>query len=1133
MIKQLANSDITVRPFQTFKNWEIQSIDPYATNSFGESTYYVGKVTISEGISCSGIFYESGSPYYNPLTEPVNPNGEYKRIVYSVTDAMFYRNSTNSMQLFGVEHWDHDPYTGKSEVRVIHDRVVVGRIDTGCWGEKIRPGSVRIVDNSNLHEPYIVTDDRATNLILSGSQFPFTTQIRPIRNLESRSFWDSGSGQFWYGDVPVSFEEAVALKNVGHEVSYVPDANSWRYDESYARDYYQPDNERFGFSVSAWYKYIVAGSPMDSESFAESRTGHVQLFKYDSNSGVHRFVKKIISPFTQNGFAQEFGFDNSLLIQCEDFSFPFIDISGSCADSTLMDEFGYAVTVRDDTLAVGAPNGDHYVSCSPHSGFVYVYDKYKGGADNWGLISILEGSGSNSRFGESVSVDNDLLAVGAPGVNGNRGVVYLFRRKMYPNKLPEYDTCSTVPTASFWNYVKSEESLCERIVTEADVDVVGEATAPELLMGSGSSIASDYVWVLETVLSASVAAENDFFGSSLEVSDDRIIVGCRKMNGKGYASLFSASFDTSTGCPTASWSEYRLFRANNDTADLDPLSPFNAIETYLPYDGFGRRVSMNGDHVVVCSYFDKSFIPFVGSTDTKSIGAAYFYSFGANTCQTATGSIINFFDCSLRYKTFGDRTTVINNNFARDCSVRGTRAVVSALPDQYWYSASYNPAGSGSYEFERETFKSENSFDQLGTLGRVSMFDFDPETLAWNRVKMMKRSKETSVPNYAYGWSVCLSDFISGSKFLVAGAPVFNYATESQFSHFTGSYELMSAGFPSKYSGSLYVYDMDTLEDNPQVGNVFYKNGQIVLTNTSSNYAEILANTGSRGFDLTYQGAHTIYEHEYLVTINPGEFNYSTNPRSLVNYPILFDVNQDGKFDFIDIDLILRFLNKQKFYDVMDTDDDGFVHETSTLLDESWWNDDVLMTEAGDVILHETHGAVPNTGSALLNEDVYNYIQTKLIDTMLLDIDGNDQIDLRDGYLLFNYWSETMTSDIIEKYTDVDSTRRYYADFKSYISKYTGELNGFLADPNMQIYQASASYSGSNLWQTNPNNSAIEPFRSYLASSSYDSTGSYLSPYITTVGLYDNNQLVAVAKLGRPLKNLIDWPINIIVRFDT
>jgi len=46
--------------------------------------------------------------------------------------------------------------------------------------------------------------------------------------------------------------------------------------------------------------------------------------------------------------------------------------------------------------------------------------------------------------------------------------------------------------------------------------------------------------------------------------------------------------------------------------------------------------------------------------------------------------------------------------------------------------------------------------------------------------------------------------------------------------------------------------------------------------------------------------------------------------------------------------------------------------------------------------------------------------------------------------------------------------------------------------------------------------------------------GSYLAPYITTIGLYDNQgDLIVVAKLPRPIKSLTDYPINFIVRFDT
>jgi hypothetical protein len=66
------------------------------------------------------------------------------------------------------------------------------------------------------------------------------------------------------------------------------------------------------------------------------------------------------------------------------------------------------------------------------------------------------------------------------------------------------------------------------------------------------------------------------------------------------------------------------------------------------------------------------------------------------------------------------------------------------------------------------------------------------------------------------------------------------------------------------------------------------------------------------------------------------------------------------------------------------------------------------------------------------------------------------------------------------------------------------------------------------------NNSVSGGFEHYDLSSSVDSTGSFLSPFITTIGLYDDNcDLVAVAKLPQPIKSEPDIPVNFIVRFDT
>ena len=64
--------------------------------------------------------------------------------------------------------------------------------------------------------------------------------------------------------------------------------------------------------------------------------------------------------------------------------------------------------------------------------------------------------------------------------------------------------------------------------------------------------------------------------------------------------------------------------------------------------------------------------------------------------------------------------------------------------------------------------------------------------------------------------------------------------------------------------------------------------------------------------------------------------------------------------------------------------------------------------------------------------------------------------------------------------------------------------------------------------------SKMGSFDDYFVSSSVDPTGSFLAPYITTIGLYDNDlNMVAVAKLPQPIKSLPDYPLNFIIRFDT
>jgi hypothetical protein len=89
---------------------------------------------------------------------------------------------------------------------------------------------------------------------------------------------------------------------------------------------------------------------------------------------------------------------------------------------------------------------------------------------------------------------------------------------------------------------------------------------------------------------------------------------------------------------------------------------------------------------------------------------------------------------------------------------------------------------------------------------------------------------------------------------------------------------------------------------------------------------------------------------------------------------------------------------------------------------------------------------------------------------------------------------------------------------------------------SQSFYQPGARYirSGKYPYVSSYDGSSKGSFDDYEVSGSTDQTGSYLTPFITTIGLYDNEMnMVAVAKLPQPIKSLPDYPVNFIVRFDT
>lgn len=107
-----------------------------------------------------------------------------------------------------------------------------------------------------------------------------------------------------------------------------------------------------------------------------------------------------------------------------------------------------------------------------------------------------------------------------------------------------------------------------------------------------------------------------------------------------------------------------------------------------------------------------------------------------------------------------------------------------------------------------------------------------------------------------------------------------------------------------------------------------------------------------------------------------------------------------------------------------------------------------------------------------------------------------------------------------------------------YITGSDGKIYKTTTTPGVKyIRKKSVLENGNELdfrYTSSYNEDVFAGFEHIDLSGSIDSTGSFLAPFITTIGLYDDNcDLVAVAKLPQPIKSETDIPVNFIIRFDT
>jgi hypothetical protein len=228
----------------------------------------------------------------------------------------------------------------------------------------------------------------------------------------------------------------------------------------------------------------------------------------------------------------------------------------------LNDNFGASVAINGNTAVVGAPRRGADV------GAVYIY-QYDPSSSTWAELPLYASDPENADFfGTSVDIDGQTIVVGCYGCDDNgpgSGLVYMYRYNPTNNDWVE----SKLSPSDAQSGAKFGDS----VAIDGDTIAVGSSTYNTI--GSNSNVGRAYVfrrnpvtdlWT-QTVLDASDISSGDKFGQKVDVSGDTVIVANKYARiggvsavGRVYIYKWDASSDT--------WAERRIIASDGQLGDF-------------------------------------------------------------------------------------------------------------------------------------------------------------------------------------------------------------------------------------------------------------------------------------------------------------------------------------------------------------------------------------------------------------------------------------------------------------------------------------------------------------------------------------------------------------------------------------
>lgn len=512
--------------------------------------------------------------------------------------------------------------------------------------------------------------------------------------------------------------------------------------------------------------------------------------------------------------------------------------------------------------------------------------------------------------------------------------------------------------------------------------------------------------------------------------------------------VYVYQFDSST----TSWIPFsELYENRSLTGSLKFINyPPYQVDTVSSGSKFGNSVSIYGSNIVVGAPDDMFYLEYSGSSILKNRGSVYFYK----RCTDTDGWEFN-------NKSFGSELCIDNNNLGYAVDIYENKSIVTLTKTNNPFSSSYI------INTLYKKFNCNPNDHIVDTSGQFLVYSLN-KSGSWDIESTINKKKKYGYPYTVFGYSCALYDNIC-----MIGSPLLL----QEYVNITSSSE-------STIEGYAYLYDFNNYVTDHTVGNVFYKNGKIILSNSGSIFDNLLkdrSNLENPKYDITYKSKITLYEKQVVCTVNPGEFNFSTNQTALEPSVFDFDIDVNNIFDFKDLDLILKYIN----YRIYGTYD---------------WENTIEFTDVEQSLFDYY---------SVKYDRISNYVSGHL-DTLTsayskFDIDGNGKININDMIILWKYFVNDLKQSTLFKYVEPKSTRKEVQLITSYLEEKTGK---------------------------NGNNIIKKEFFNFENNSYLDRTGSYLAPYVTGIGLYNKSDLVGYAKLGMPIKNEGKLPLNFIIRLD-